>query len=54
VDAWKALLAVWTEDDSLPCYHSTEKYSTDVLGERRSLVAALEGRNNAWTGRGVT
>src|SRR5215813_3486752 len=22
VDAWKTLLAAWTEDDGLPCYHS--------------------------------
>jgi hypothetical protein len=31
MDAWEALLATWAEDDRLPCYHLTEKYSTDVL-----------------------
>jgi hypothetical protein len=31
MDAWEALLSTWAEDDRLPCYHLTEKYSTDVL-----------------------
>ena len=32
MDAWQALLIEWQENDGLPCYHSTEKYSTGVLG----------------------
>ena len=44
VDAWQALLAVWTEDDSLPCYHSTEKYSTDVLEALTQLTTQLRER----------
>jgi hypothetical protein len=50
VDAWETLLTQLKEDDTPPCYHLVEQYSTDVLGvpshDRRVLskdVSATEG-----------
>jgi hypothetical protein len=43
VDAWETLLTQLKEDDTPPCYHLVEQYSTDVLELEGGWPTVSEG-----------